>query len=250
RMINHKCLFFTLSLLFVTSLGWSQQIESQDAYEYNHEFIWGINKNTAGGLIGGFVLKWSKSINERVYQTIGFELVNIKHPQETRENSNITGNFFIFGKTNYLYSIRSQYGRDIILFRKAPQKGVEIKALLAAGPSIGLLAPYFVDYAVGGQGGPFIQSERVPYQPEIHRRDLILGTGRLFQGIQDSELRIGANFKAGLSFEFGTFKTNVSGFEVGFLLDAYSGDVVLVPGAENSSVFPTAYLTLFYGSRK
>ena len=40
----------------------------------------------------------------------------------------------IFGKSNYLYAIRLQYGRDIILFKKAPQQGVEIKLVTAIGP--------------------------------------------------------------------------------------------------------------------
>lgn len=80
-------------------------------------------------MIGGFIFKTARKRTDRVLETYGLEVVNIKHPQELRTNSYYTGNFFIFGKNNYLYSFRFQYGRDLILFKKAPHQGVEIKAV-------------------------------------------------------------------------------------------------------------------------
>ena len=61
---------------------------------------------------------------------------------------------------------------------------------------------------------------------------------------------MGGNLKAALNFELGTLKSQVTGFEVGFLLDAYFNEVVLMPSSANKSVFPTIFFTLFYGSRK
>src|SRR5688572_25627834 len=88
--------------------------QTQDSYEYQSEFIWGINKNTSGGLIGGIVFKKARKLkNDRVLETFGLELMNVKHPQEVRRNSSATGNFFIYGKSNYLYAVRLQYGRDL-----------------------------------------------------------------------------------------------------------------------------------------
>ena len=100
--------------------------QTQDSYEYQSEFTWGINKNTSGGLIGGIVFKKARKLNDKWLETFGLELMNVKHPQEVRRNSSATGNFFIYGKSNYLYAIRLQYGRDLILFKKAPQQGAEI----------------------------------------------------------------------------------------------------------------------------
>ena len=171
----------------------------------------------------------------------------MKSPFEVRYSSINTGNFFIWDKQNYLYAIRAQYGRDLVLFRKAPQQGVQIIAMLAAGPSIGLIAPYYVEVE---SNNPPAFTENVPYDPGVHSFENIWGTGRIFQGIQDSNIAIGANIKTGLSFEFGTFKSNVTGFEVGFLVDAYTQRIPLVSGADDRSVFPTAFITLFYGSRK
>jgi len=238
-----KIFSFTFTLLFLGVAGYAQ---TQDSYEYHSEFTWGINKNTYGGLIGGLFFKKARKLkNDRVLETFGLEIMNVKHPQEVRKTSG-TGNFFIFGKANYLYAFRFQYGRDIILFKKAPQQGVEIKAVFAAGPTLGLLAPYYVEYS------PSSQSSGVTYfaQYNPNNTDDVLGTGRLFQGLGDSKIKLGGNLKAALNFELGTIKSQVTGFEAGFLLDAYTSKIDLLPGTENYSVFPTLFIAIFYGSRK
>ena len=231
-----------LSALLVTPV----YAQTQDNYEYQSEFSWGINKNTSGGLIGGFVFKTARKLTERQLETFGLEVMNVKHPQERRVNSSTTGNFFIYGKSNYLYALRFQYGRDLILFKKAPQQGVEIKAVFAAGPTLGIVAPYYVERASDGGFGFTIHEQYKPGMDVLS----IYGTGRLFEGIGDSKLKIGGNLKAALNFELGTSKNQVTGFEAGFLLDAYTSEIELVPEARNYSVFPTLFITLFYGARK
>jgi hypothetical protein len=214
-------------------------------YDYNTEFVWGINKNTSSGLIGGFIIKHSKAIGPRQFRTLGLELMNIKHPNEVRLNSVVTGNFFIWAKEIYFYSIRGQYGREIILFKKASQQGIQINAQIAAGPSIGIKAPYYIEISSGS-----FQSAKVPYKAGQYNFEEIYGTGNLFQGIFESGFTVGANVKSSLAFEFGAFKSNVSGVEMGFLVDAYVNKIYIVPAAENTAVFPTAFITFYYGTRR
>jgi hypothetical protein len=223
--------------------------QTQDTYEYNSEFTWGINKNSAGGLIGGFTFKKARKRKDNILETFGLEIMNVKSPQEVRHSSGYTGNYFIFGKSNYLYTFRFQYGRDFILYTKAPQQGVEIKAVFAAGPSLGIVAPYYIERTVDNS---FFTSVREQYDPNNpnHSYNNILGTGNLFEGIGESKLQIGGNLKAALNFELGYLKNQVTGFEVGFLVDGYFNKINLMPTAENKSVFPTVFFTLFYGSRK
>ncbi|MGE0770803.1 MAG: hypothetical protein AB7K37_03760 [Cyclobacteriaceae bacterium] len=238
-----------LTILFLLVLQTEMFCQTQDSYDYNSEFTWGVNKNSSGGLIGGFVLKKSRKLTERILETYGLEVMNVKHPQETRTNSRYTGNFFIYGKSNYLYALRFQYGRDFIFFKKAPQQGVEIKAVLAAGPSIGVVAPYFIERAVDNSAFITVHEQYSPNNPS-HTFNNILGTGYLFEGIGDSRMQLGGNAKAAFNFELGTTKNQVTGFEVGFLVDAYFNQVVLMPSSNNTGVFPTIFFTLFYGSRK
>ena len=223
--------------------------QTQDTYEYNSEFTWGINKNSAGGLIGGFTFKKARKLNDNMLETFGLEIMNVKNSQEVRHSSGYTGNYFIFGKSNYLYAFRFQYGRDFIVFTKAPQQGVEIKAVFAAGPSLGIVAPYYIERTVDNSFFTSVHEQYDPNNPN-HSYNNILGTGNLFEGIGESSVQIGGNLKAALNFELGYLKSQVTGFEVGFLVDAYFNKINLMPTADNKSVFPTVFFTVFYGSRK
>lgn len=228
----------------------SAAAQTQDSYEYHSEFIWGVNKNSSSGLIGGLVFKKSRKLTDYMFETYGLELINVKHPQEVRKTSQASGNFFIYGKSNYLYAIRLQYGRDFLLFQKAPQQGVEIKGVLAAGPTIGVVAPYFIERAVDGGGLVTIKEQYDPNNP-AHAFGNIIGNGGIFYGIGQSKIQMGGNLKAALNFETGVLKSQVTGFEVGFLLDAYLKKVIMVPSApKNYAVYPTIFLTVFYGTRK
>jgi hypothetical protein len=242
---------FKILLAFFLSLAFTVTLFGQaaDSYDYNSEFTWGINKNSSGGLIGGFTFKKARKLNDWMLESYGLEIMNVKHPQEVRRSSQSTGNYFIYGKSNYLYAFRFQYGRDFILFRKASQQGVEIKAVTAIGPSFGVVAPYYIERSVDAS---LFSTKHEQYDPNNrdHTFNNIVGTGNLFEGLGDSKIQMGGNFKAALNFELGTVKSQVTGFEVGFLLDAYLNKVILMPTAVNKSVFPTIFFTLFYGNRK
>lgn len=233
-----------ISVALVALCSLAATAQTQDSYDYQSEFIWGISKNSSGGLIGGFVFKKARKLDDRMLETFGIEIMNVKHSQEMKRGSQI-GNYFIYGKSHYLYAIRPQYGRDFIVFKKAPQQGVEVKVIVAAGPSIGIVAPYYVELR-GDGGGP---ARHVPYTSDIPFGD-ILGTGNLFEGLDESKIQIGGNVKMALNFELGTVKSQVTGFEAGFLMDAYFNKIVLMPSAPNKAAFPTVFFTLFYGSRK
>src|SRR6186713_2643669 len=92
----------TVSLILLTASATTGLAQVQDGYDYETEFIWGVSKNTSGGLIGGFIFKKSFKMSERMLQSFGLEIMNVRHPQEIRFNSQL-GNFFIFGKKNNLY---------------------------------------------------------------------------------------------------------------------------------------------------
>jgi hypothetical protein len=238
-----------ISTIFIgfSLLALSTNAQTQDSYDYTSEFTWGINKNTYGGLIGGFVFKKARKLDDRLLETFGLEIMNVKHPQEVRQNSQSTGNFFIYGKSNYLYALRFQYGRDVILFKKAPQQGVEIKAVTAIGPTLGIVAPYYIEI----KGSSDFATKREQYDPNKHTNVTdIYGPGRLFEGLGESKLKLGANLKAAINFELGTVKSQVTGFEAGMLIDAYTSKIVMVPTARNYAVYPTLFFTLFYGARK
>ncbi len=230
---------FYIAIIIIPGLAFGQ-LESD--FEYSKEFIWGVNKNNRGGLIGGIVLKHSRIKSGRVYETFGLELMNIKHPKEQRYTSRQTGTSFVWGKQNFLYAIRTQYGLDRLMFKKAPQQGVQISLGVAGGPTIGIEAPYYILT----QGGEYKQ-----YDPNLYPNlRAIQGSGKLLQGIGESKLVPGINAKAGLSFEFGAFRNNVAGVEIGILTELYTRKIIIVPTQKNTAFYPTAFFTFFWGTRR
>lgn len=237
---------FTLLVLVTMLLGVSSNVSAQlvgGSYEYSTESIWGITKSTNSGLIGGFMYKYSRKLKEDRFHGAIAEIVNVKHPAEVRYSSG-QGNPFIWGKEHYLYSLRFSYVRDIVLFKKASQQGVQVNAFAALGPTLGLEAPYYVE-VITGTG-----TEKVPYDPTLYDWEDIVGTGNILQGVFESSVVFGLNAKAGLSFEFGSFKSNVIGIEVGFQSDFFTRQIMIMPTTENFSAFPSAYFTIYFGSRK
>ena len=228
RILKMHFLKNTLLILLLLSFAFTSAAQENNDYEYKSEIIWGINKNTNGGLIGGVFMKYGKQIKPKLYTTYGLELSNVKHPKEQRIPT-LTGSSYIDQKVNYLYAIRLQYGIEKILFKKAPQQGAQVNALVAVGPTFGVVAPYFIS---------------------VNQDNEILGSAKLFHGLGDSKIKLGGNLKAAINFEFGTFKRNVTGFEFGFMVEAFPNEIVILKNATNKSVYTSAYISIFYGRRK
>jgi len=236
---------YAIFVIFLSSFFVAPAIAQEDEdEEYSSEFVYGLNFNTNGGIIGGAIFKYSQAISSKMYQTFGLEIVNVKHPKELRVTYNNT-NTFIAGKQNYLFAVRPQYGREFVLFRKAPDEGVQINAIAAIGPSFGLLKPYYILYSYSSTD---VRSER--YDPDRHDLSRIIGTGRLFDGFDEIKIVPGINLKAGLSFELSGFRNSVTGFEVGFMTEAYTKEAVIMPRANNRGFFTSGYLNLFFGSKR
>lgn len=237
-------ILFSFLFSITTVVVWGQRQVGGD-YEYDSEVLFGINKNTNGGLIGGFSMKLGYRMDDTNFQFFGLDLANVKNPKEVRFQS-VLGNSYIFGKSNYLYSIRPYYGRELILFKKAPQQGVQVSILGALGPSLGIVAPYYIEYALSR-----VETVRMQFDPEINQsRFNILGPGRLFEGLGQSEMAFGLNAKAAVNFEFGVFKSNVTAVELGYQFEGFNREIVLMPTTDNRQLFQSVYFTFFYGLRK
>jgi hypothetical protein len=243
------------ALLLVSQAAWSQQRRpktnlEEEGEDYATITTYGITTNTNSGLLGGLVFRHSSRLeNElfgrRQYRYLGLELVNVRHPKELSQSSN-TGSRFTPGKQNYLFTLRPQYGREIILSNRNNDEGISINGIFAVGASLGILKPYYIQYQV--RPG-VVRTEA--YDPVKHT-DLgnILGSGNLLQGLGNSKIIPGVNAKIAFSFELSAFRSNLTGLEVGFLTELFSKAPVIIPFAENRSLFTSGYVTLFFGNKK
>ncbi|HSJ68429.1 MAG TPA: hypothetical protein VK921_12165, partial [Anditalea sp.] len=68
---------FLFILVGFSHLALAQREDAGD-YDYDREVLFGVNKNTNGGLIGGVNLKIGTRINEDLFQFFALEFVNVK----------------------------------------------------------------------------------------------------------------------------------------------------------------------------
>jgi hypothetical protein len=231
--------FFLILFLII----FEAKSQKDDPFEYGQEFLFGISKATNGGLISGGFFRYSAKKSDRIFQTFGLEIANVRHPQERRVQSStfFSSSSFYEGKEKYLMSTRLMYGYDFLLFKKAEQKGVQINGVLTGGPTFGLVSPYLLRSEGGGL---------VTYSQYLNGSSII-GPAGYFSSINQMEVVMGAHLRASLLFEFGTFKSKVTGFEVGFLGEIFSREIQLVPlGTKNYNFYPAAFVSILFGSRK
>ncbi|MCC3151863.1 hypothetical protein Q3A66_00440 [Hymenobacter sp. BT770] len=232
-----------------------------DEQSYRKEFVYGVNFNTQGGLLGGVSLRSSRVLDDRLLRFWSIEGVMLKNAKEDRINT-IVGGSYIDRKTNYAFVLRPSLGLQRILFRKAADAGVQVNGLVSAGPSFGLLMPYYISFdrtatqtRVINVSTDDIVNEQ--YDPVKHAdTGAILDRGPLFSGIGETKVVPGFHLRTGLSFEYGRYRDAVTGMEVGFLVEGYTKRLlILSPGnlsdtdGLNRQIFPSVYLTLYFGHR-
>ncbi len=237
-------LYFLFILCLLPVAVWAQ--ESDEDEDFQTEFTYGVNFNTNGGLFGGLVFRYATAINPSMNHTFGLEVVNVKHPQEIKYQS-AEGDGYSFGKENYLFVFRPQYGREKVLFRRAPEEGVRISAIAALGPSIGIIKPYYVSYKTTS-GEEYVQYR---YDNTLLSTSTITGTGGLHR-FNGTQIGMGIHAKIGLGFEIGGFRSSATGFEVGTLVEAFTKKIRIMsdPETESRSVFTSVYLNIFFKSKK
>jgi len=221
----------------------------------------GVTTNTNSGILGGVSFRQSKRLSGELfgmpqYQYLSVEIVNVKHPKELAA-SFTAGSRYIQGKENYLFVIRPQYGREVKLFQRDEDDGISVSGILAAGPSLGIIKPYYLEVQSGNRSARSVPASQVNGSITA-TGETVTGAGSIFQGFGESKLAVGLNLKAALSFELSAFRTNTTGVEIGFLAEIFPQRIIIIPNTDpgasradgNRNFFTSAYLALFFGSKK
>jgi len=239
--MRNTTLLILVCLAAISFESVAQSSGSKSDLPYTKEWLYGINFNTNGGLIGGLMFKYGTAINEKNFHVLSIEAVNVKNAKERRATIVASGRSWIPEKTNYLYAIRPVYGIEHIFFKKAREKGVQVSGLFGLGPSIGIVSPYMIEY----------EGRSVPYDPDIHQDfSRISGAGIFTDGLSKSKFEIGAASKASLFFEFGTGNRSVAGFEVGMTVDYYGNKIGLMNKVPGENLYSAGFITFYYGLRR
>ncbi len=217
--------------------------DAQEQQDYEKEFTYGINWNTNGGIIGGINCKfaWQLKDNQRIYNLIGLEIVHVVHPKEATRGTYFGS--YTYGKSNNLFVIRPQFGREWLIFKKAEEEGIQVTGILAGGPSLAYMKPYYV------LAGDSIQNaEPVQYSLDVGKNKNVYSNSSFFYGFDEMTANLGIHAKASLNFEYSQFKSSVAGIEVGALFEVYARKLIIIPEAESSSFFPSLFVNVYFGT--
>ncbi|GAA4845264.1 hypothetical protein [Algivirga pacifica] len=267
-------LALTIIILISPGLVQAQFPEKENEETYEKEWAFGVLMNSYGGLLGGVSVRHARKYlsnksfsvpvggssskirktkvkqallkNPNHYHSFSLDVVNIKHPKEQSYQSSYSGNSFVPQKRNYLVSVRPQYGREIILFRKAREQGVQVTWITNAGPALGLKIPYLIRFREDTR----VKVEQYDKEKHGQNFDQIEGTGSFFEALGQTKFTVGLALKTSLAFEFGVSKHNISGVEAGLMSDLFIQEVEIMQGAQNRAFYPSLYLNFFFGTRK
>jgi len=268
-----RTIFLTFGLILFTVFAFGQKRFSADEnyYEqskgiiYNKEFSMDFKFHTNGYALGVNIGQIKTYFLTRYFN---IELGELKHIKEYKQSFDFQYSLtskisraFILGKENNFYVLRAGYGEKRYLTEKAPDQGLAIGFSYEAGPSLGLLKPYYLELIrsseLGGQDRYYIQSEKFSEENANLFTDLnfIYGSTGFSKGFNEISVVPGAHAKCAVHFGWGAFDEYVKALEAGIMLDFYFKKIPLmvespqIENVENKPFFINLYLNLQLGKR-
>ena len=190
----YRLLGLTLGCLLLA--GQVSNAQNSDGEDDNYPSVttFGLTTNTNSGIIGGFSFRQSRLLSSTLfgmpqYRYLSVEIVNVKHPKEIQSSLNNIGSRYIDGKENYLFVLRPQYGREVKLFQRNSDEGIAVSGILAAGPSVGIIKPYYLEVSYGNTSRTVPASQVNGFATAMG--ETVTGAGGFFQGLGESKLTLG-----------------------------------------------------------
>ncbi|MCP3928514.1 MAG: hypothetical protein GY705_05370 [Bacteroidetes bacterium] len=263
--------YLTFLLLLSFSLSYAQRTFQPKSIDfdnkgvvYDKEFTMDFRLLTNGFSVGGNIGTLKSYHLTRYYH---FEIGHLKHPKEYRQsfdfptsNTNRVSRSFIFGKQNTLLVLRAGFGEKRYFSEKAKEKGLAIGLSYEAGPSLGLLKPYYLElirFSDTGANSHNIHSEKFSEENanvflDVHS---IYGSSGFSKGLGELTPMPGAHAKVAVHFDWGAFDEYVKAFEAGIAFDLFfkkapiMAELPQLNNVENRPFFINLYLNLQLGKR-
>ncbi|MBL7774469.1 MAG: hypothetical protein JNK89_00615 [Saprospiraceae bacterium] len=225
---------------------------------YNRETTFNFKLTTNRGFVPGMEFGRLRTY----YKTTYFHLSigELKHPKEQRQSADpiLSRSFrpFIFGKQNNFFAVRGGWGVKRYFSEKAKYKGVAVGISYAAGPTLGLLKPYYLAICYPDPDRPGdcrIFHEK--YSEEnaslfLDENGRIKGASPFTRGFGELGFRPGANFSLAFHMDWGAFDEFVKALEIGAMLDVFPSRVPILVAEENKQVFFNFFVNLQLGKRR
>jgi len=140
-------------------------------------------------------------------------------------------------------------GVSRMIWRKNDLNCVQIDAVYAAGASLGILKPVYLDILVSAPNGDQLPPIPEKYDPNNDTPSNIYGRASVFDGLGELSFYPGLYGKAGINFDFANRHKTIKSIETGVVVDAYKNVIPMMAFAQNNRIFINLYLSFSIGSR-
>lgn len=245
---------FTFILFFILAAGFSYA-QTDAVYDTSRNVI--LLKERSFGIIfhtQGWGIKFSKGFNKTAFnrRMLVIELVEM---QDSKQIRIINPNFantksYHYGKLNSVFILRGSYGNHKQLNRKPYWGGVEIRFLYMGGVSLGFAKPVYLNILNITSPVDFVYTITLEkYNPEKHSVDDIFGRAPFTKGFNELSFYPGIHAKAGLDFDYASYRNKLKSLEVGAMLDIFPRPVPIMAFNDPNYFFFTFYLNFNFGKR-
>jgi len=214
---------------------------------FKQQAVGGLSAHTEGW---GFFFRRAKILN--IYRKIFWEAEAVtmhdEHEYKTSDPNNPDASPYYFGKLNGMEAIRLGIGASQMLWRKNDLSCTQIDVVYAAGASIAILKPVYLDIITSSPTGDDLPVAE-KYDPNTDTPTNIYGRASVFDGLGELSFYPGAYGRAGLNFDFSNRHQLIKAFEIGLVADAYSKVIPIMAFAKNNQVFVNLYLSFSLGKR-
>ncbi len=211
---------------------------------YRSEYVFGAFLHTRGF---GAYARYAQNVTGFSQVVYGFELSNMRHPKQQRISNSFyeDAKGYYYGKLNSLTVTRFNIGWQKVLYGKELDKGVKISYLTQLGPTIGWVAPVYLE--IEDRNTQDRSVER--YDPEEHGQEDIIGRASFIHGVQNLSLYPGGHAKLAMNFEYSPLDESVKALEVGITLDGYLEEVPIMANTDNYQFWTTFYVSFHFGKK-
>jgi len=219
--------------------------EEEGEMIFHKHSIFGIKLATDGY---GLTYELGKFKTPRKAFLMQFELSEKKHPKERKQAASANAfqvNSVVYGKLANFYQLKLGVAEQRVIGGKGNKNGVAVSAIYGGGVIVGLAKPYYVD--VQNQAS---QTLRRTYPLIIDSNYFEIKAAGIGAGWSDSQLKLGAQAKAAMRFDYGRLNDGVTAIEVGLAAEFYGRKVPQMAYNTQKQFFFSAYVSLLLGRRK
>jgi hypothetical protein len=231
------------------------QLPTSKGIIYNHELAYNIKLATNRGFTIGIEKGRLRSYDRTTYYHLS--LGQLFHPREVRQGADPQTRYrpYVFGKQNHVFVLRGGWGTKRYFSEKAKTKGVAMGVSYSAGPTLGLLKPYYLvlRYPIPDNPGRAItRFER--YSDEnaeaFLNNSFIVGAAPFGQGMRELRPIPGGNASIALHMDWGAYDDRVKAFAIGMMVDVFAAPVPMLIGDNNTPIFINFFASVQFGKRR